>query len=126
MNTMTANTRSERLARLGLLQEPLGYVDGGDVYEYVRCNPVGGVDPLGLAATTQPTTNPTTRPSPIRVGFIGLGPNDTYGDTVNQMIMTTVGARSFDWEDQREALLYILRAIDKDGNKKIEANEVSI
>jgi hypothetical protein len=50
MNTMTANRRSERLTRLGILQAPLGYVDGGDVYEYVRCSPVGGVDPMGLAA----------------------------------------------------------------------------
>jgi hypothetical protein len=50
MNTMTVTSRSERLARLGILQEPLGYVDGGDVYEYVKCSPVGGVDPLGGAA----------------------------------------------------------------------------
>jgi hypothetical protein len=30
------------------LHDPLGYVDGGNVYEYVRCSPVGGVDPTGL------------------------------------------------------------------------------
>jgi hypothetical protein len=51
MNTMTADRRAERLTRPGILHEPLGYVDGGDVYEYVKCSPVGGVDPLGLAAT---------------------------------------------------------------------------
>ena len=55
MNTMTANSRLERLTRLGILREPLGYVDGGDVYEYVRCSPAILTDPLGLAA-------PTTRP----------------------------------------------------------------
>jgi hypothetical protein len=44
-------SRTERLLRLGVLQEPLGYVDGANAYEYVRCNPVGGVDPLGLAGT---------------------------------------------------------------------------
>ena len=62
MNTMRMNRRSERLTRLGVLREPnldpntgawrtpdpLGYVDGGDVYEYVKCSPVGGVDPMGL------------------------------------------------------------------------------
>jgi hypothetical protein len=46
--------------------DPVGYVDGGDVYEYVRCSPVGGVDPMGLAdeqPTSQPTTLPTTLPA---------------------------------------------------------------
>jgi hypothetical protein len=38
MNTMTVNSRSERLTRLGILREPLGYVEGGDVHEYVKCN----------------------------------------------------------------------------------------
>ena len=63
MNTMTA--KSERLTRLGILREtvldpntetwrtpvPLGYVDGGDVYEYVRANPLRLVDPSGLDAS---------------------------------------------------------------------------
>jgi hypothetical protein len=67
MNTMTVYSRSERLARLGILREPdldpntvlwrtpdqLGYVDGGDVYEYVRCKPLGEVDPMGLADAIQ-------------------------------------------------------------------------
>jgi hypothetical protein len=48
MNTMTA--KSERLTRLGILQEPLGYVDGGDVYEYVKCSPTTALDPCGLEA----------------------------------------------------------------------------
>jgi hypothetical protein len=32
----------------------MGYVDGLSLYEYVRNAPVGNLDPLGLAATTQP------------------------------------------------------------------------
>ena len=65
MNTVTVNSRSERLTRLGIWREPdldlntgtwrtpdpLGYVDGGDVYEYVRCSPTTALDPFGLEAT---------------------------------------------------------------------------
>ena len=76
MNTMTA--KSERLTRLSILREldldpntetwrtpvTLGYVDGGDVYEYVKCSPVGEVDPMGLATQTSgPSINVTTRQS---------------------------------------------------------------
>jgi RHS repeat-associated protein len=50
---------------LWLERDPLGYVDGGSLYEYVRSRPGLSVDPLGLrSATTQPTTHPTSpRPS---------------------------------------------------------------
>lgn len=51
---MTANpTRTlstERRQRLGLLAEPLGYVDGQNLYEYVGGDPVASNDPLGLEA----------------------------------------------------------------------------
>jgi hypothetical protein len=41
--------------------DPEGYVDGLNLQEYVRSNPVGMVDPAGTAAqaTGQPTTQPT-------------------------------------------------------------------
>jgi len=40
--------RGERLSRLGLLEEPLGYVDGLTLYEFVNSNPINGLDPEGL------------------------------------------------------------------------------
>jgi hypothetical protein len=49
---------NERLSRLGLLQEPAGYVDGQNLYEYVRSCPTSLVDLYGEAAATQPTTRP--------------------------------------------------------------------
>ncbi len=39
--------------------EPLGYVDGTNLYEYVGSDPLGATDPMGLA--TEPTTQPTTQ-----------------------------------------------------------------
>lgn len=53
MNAMDANvsvSRRERLSRLGVLEEPMGYVDGQNLYQYVTSNPVNLVDPLGLQA----------------------------------------------------------------------------
>lgn len=59
---------SERLSRLGLLQEPAGYVYGPSLYEYVGSNPGNLVDPSGLAgATPPPTSQPTTQPSPQEI-----------------------------------------------------------
>lgn len=50
MNTPFANRlNTERLQRLGILEEPMGYVDGANLYEYVGSNPEVAVDPLGLA-----------------------------------------------------------------------------
>jgi len=42
-----ARTYSPELGRF-LQQDPLGYVDGMNLYEYVQSNPVNNVDPLGL------------------------------------------------------------------------------
>jgi hypothetical protein len=54
-NTNRRTVSNERLSRLGLLQEPAGYVDGQNLYEYVQSNPIALVDPLGLqAAASQP------------------------------------------------------------------------
>jgi RHS repeat-associated protein len=51
---------------LWLERDPLGYVDGGRLYEYVRSRPGLSVDPFGLrSATTQPTTHPTS-PKPSK------------------------------------------------------------
>jgi RHS repeat-associated protein len=30
-------------------EDPMGYVDGMNLYQYVRGNPIGSIDPLGLA-----------------------------------------------------------------------------
>lgn len=43
---------NERLLRLGLLQEPAGYVDGQSLYEYVGSNALSNLDPAGLAILT--------------------------------------------------------------------------
>lgn len=40
----------DRLSRLGLLEEPMGYVDGMSLYEYVKSDPLSTVDPLGRAS----------------------------------------------------------------------------
>lgn len=49
-NTMAATIRRDRLSRLGILEEPMGYVDGQNLYQFVLSNPVAMLDPLGLAA----------------------------------------------------------------------------
>lgn len=50
MNTALANRlNTERLQRLGILEEPMGYVDGANVYEYVGSNPLDRTDPQGLS-----------------------------------------------------------------------------
>lgn len=62
--------KERRISRFGILFEPLGYVDGVNRYEFVGDDPVGKIDPMGLAElpstgpTTQPTTGPTTGPTP--------------------------------------------------------------
>lgn len=42
------NRRRERLSRLGILVEPLGYPDGVNRYEFASDDPIGEVDPTGL------------------------------------------------------------------------------
>lgn len=56
----------DRLSRLGLLEEPLGYVDGMNLYEYVRSTPSGHTDPSGLRMLAQP--NPPSQIAPIPGG----------------------------------------------------------
>ena len=73
-NTIATSARRERLSRLGILEEPMGYVDGQNLYEFVGSAPVGNTDPLGLqtrpvaprpatAPATRPATGPATRPA---------------------------------------------------------------
>src|ERR1700704_3747389 len=56
MNATTTHEtgRNEQMSRLGLLNEPAGYVDGPNLYEFVESNPVGLLDPMGLQATSRP------------------------------------------------------------------------
>src|SRR5947209_9881826 len=54
--TSPESRRTERLSRIGILEEPMGYVDGQNLYQFVGSDPVSSVDPLGLTAETQPTT----------------------------------------------------------------------
>jgi uncharacterized protein RhaS with RHS repeats len=47
-------------------QDPAGYVDGVNAYQYVRGSPTTLVDPSGLEAPgTQPTSQPTSQPTGI-------------------------------------------------------------
>jgi hypothetical protein len=48
MNALANNREEKRLQRLGILEEPMGYVDGANLYEYVGSSPTSHVDPLGL------------------------------------------------------------------------------
>lgn len=52
-NAAAENSRRRRLDRLGLLDEPLGYVDGLNVYEFVKSSPTNLLDPMGLQAEEQ-------------------------------------------------------------------------
>jgi uncharacterized protein RhaS with RHS repeats len=74
--------------------DPAGYVDGPNLYEYVRSRPVSATDPLGLAArpATQPGTQPVKPnilPKPVFAGFGAF--------TLQQLMSTTgeVGAGIF-------------------------------
>ena len=70
MNLATMPTRSDGMSRqrrqnFAVADEPLGYVDGPNVYGVETANPVSGVDPMGLAGTVgapRPETQPTTKP----------------------------------------------------------------
>ena len=63
---------TERGSRLGILDEPLGYVDGANLYEFVRDDPTGLLDPTGeQAAATQPTTQPTLKFTDIKFNIQG-------------------------------------------------------
>lgn len=59
MTTVRSLEKNERFRRMGLLTEPAGYVDGTNLYEYVRGSPSQFLDPLGLQAAGTPTTRPT-------------------------------------------------------------------
>lgn len=66
-------------------QDPLGYVDGPNMYELVGSNPVGTLDPSGLIAeqpTTRPSTRPTTRPTtgPVVEAEPNYDPDDLPGN----------------------------------------------
>lgn len=47
MTAVQSLEKNDRFRRMGLLAEPAGYVDGTNLYEYVRSNPQRRVDPLG-------------------------------------------------------------------------------
>lgn len=48
MNTIDPVARRERLSRLGILEEPMGYVDGQNLYQFVGSSPTDRLDPTGL------------------------------------------------------------------------------
>ena len=74
-------------------RDPLEYVDGGNLYEYVRSSPIGAIDPRGLAVTPPPIPgeNPPPKQNPpadIHLddpsqppggGVIGTGPITIVG-----------------------------------------------
>lgn len=47
LSTNTENAKVERMSRLGLLKEPVGYVEGQNLYEYCKSGPNNAVDPEG-------------------------------------------------------------------------------
>ena len=65
MNLATMERRADGVSRLrrrsfAVADEPLGYVDGPNVYGVETANPVGGTDSMGLEATPgTPATRPT-------------------------------------------------------------------
>jgi len=59
-NNARIGSRS-RFSRLGILEEPVGYVDGTNLYDYVKNDPIDHLDPLGLA-----TTSPATQKSVLK------------------------------------------------------------
>ena len=79
-----------RFSRFRVLGEPMGYVDGTNLYEYVKDDPVNRVDPFGLAATA-PASQPATRPADESRQFFAsddvilngtVTVNVAFGDTV--------------------------------------------
>jgi RHS repeat-associated protein len=60
-------------------QDPMGYVDGVNVYGYVMQSPVGLVDPMGLqsAPATQPATQPARDTLSVEIYIVqGVGRKD--------------------------------------------------
>ena len=66
-----ARMRHPRLARF-MQRDPLGYVDGFNLYEYVRGNPTNLVDPNGLITPFITGPNPSTTER-VRKAFIATG-----------------------------------------------------
>jgi hypothetical protein len=63
MNATDNTSKTERRTRIGFLTEPMGYVEGPNLYEFVESDPTGLVDPLGTTAELPPgVAPPTTRP----------------------------------------------------------------
>ena len=54
---MKMDTASDYFTDCNILQEPMGYVDGANLYQFVESDPGGRVDALGLEgkSTTQPS-----------------------------------------------------------------------
>jgi hypothetical protein len=67
-----------------LERDPIGYDDGMNPYQFVGDNPMGRVDPLGLAG--QSTTTPTRRPAtgPTTGPVVPTAPFDNLDDLIKR------------------------------------------
>jgi hypothetical protein len=89
---MLCRSGSEWRSRLGLLSEPMGYVDGTNLYEFVADDPTGLVDPFGRKGqkpTTHPTSQPTTLPSLGWDDFQGTAPDNPDEDAFIKVELST-------------------------------------
>lgn len=75
------NRPNPRLFRLGILNEPLGYAEGQNLYEYVDGAPTSAIDPTGLAAEGPSTT-----------------PADTYDAATSSLFLSTFSHNVIDEE----------------------------
>jgi hypothetical protein len=81
----------ERAARLGLLEEPIGWPDGPSRYEAVLDDPESYVDPTGLSATTQQgPVNVTVRGQTIHFEYSG-DDIPTFYQTVQVILPPSTG-----------------------------------
>jgi hypothetical protein len=61
----------------------------------------------------------------IRIGFRGLGPANTDGDTWHtKLIGSAVGSMMYNWNETRRALRDLLEQVDKDSDRRIESSDV--
>ena len=85
-------------------QDPAGYVNGADLYEFVQDNPTTDVDPLGLGLSKDPL-NGGARPSPpdepkgpppYRIGPIQQAPPDRLNGPNGPVLHFKMRARCYD------------------------------
>lgn len=98
--------RRERLARLGIVETSMGYVDGMSVYEYVGSSPASKLDPTGMLAE-----------DPIR--YRELTWNDFTDRQIESSEHAYTGTRIY-WTP-RAGIKYLYENTDSDGRCRATA-----